>query len=360
MQKYKTMDEIKRSSILNTIVEDCNDYNIYAAYVPYKIDTLLDDAGIYLVASTKPFDVSKVDADAISDKLERDASIFHPHIFSIKVTDASAHTVRENIMNYCQCVEFLKVSLRESGYTELPPKVREKDFYTLLNLDNLRTNKSLTEKERREHASAFKKMAKSIASTEITKKTNNEVTIDELLKDDAVLKVERLPEETYTKFKERIKAYPDVHYHAKNKEVVSFSGETKSMFAQQKGTASEFRKVVFREVDEPLVCKILNEITYDYASKVSVSQLQKRGDVSFATIPAAQMKNFDNMSRLNELHYAIDNGELVQPKLNEVHVFVNKDDAQKLKAILQRIALDKSLKHTKLTRTNPIKDNKER
>lgn len=348
MIKYKSIKEVMANSSLEQLVDECKLYNLKASYVEYKMNTALDSAGVYFLVGNPNLDFSKIDPAAVVDRQERNSEMTYTDVMAIKITDCNVYATLAEVSDYCRNYEFLKV-LSKKYNIQMPNKIEFHEMNKLETLRNRREDSSYSDKEREEAEQALKKSLKDISNKYNNEKTDksNIVSMDELIKDDAVLKVEELSEEVYLKFKEEIKKHPEVKFYPREKKEIYY-GVPAGLFGKESEIDKrEVRKIIFRECDSPLIYNAINTVQFEKCSKIPVSYLKEQGPICYASVPTGYMEAFNNKAAVNTMMYAIDKNENVETKADVVNVFVLKKDADMLKAILHQMHFTNTLIHTK-------------
>lgn len=337
------INDIANNEILKDIMFVCSCYNINAKIVDCSVGVPLEKRGVYLIASHHDIsnDCNPID---ILNRNNRNSELIYLDIFSIQLQESTAFIKKEEIINYCQNVELVKACVSEFYKKDIPDVITRKDFITLVNLRKKIENYKYSEKERQQFFKEYKKLVGVVVRRKF-KENKNVVNIQSLINNSANLCVTEVAEDVYQEFKDLIAKYPEVKYAISDVDKVNYNVAVDN-FLSKKDDLYYLRKIVYRKQDSQLVLQTLNQVTFKFASKLSVEDLQANDAVVFVKIPKQQLNNFNSLAKANDLKYAIDDGRFTTLKRDEITVFTQKRDLPKLKGIVDKILLEKAMKHT--------------
>lgn len=390
--------EIKNTAIaeaLQNISAVCGEYHLYSKYVNYKPDTLDRRAGAYAVVSIFPIP-DNVDPIKIIERNERHGELFYPKDFAIKLHGKNMIAILNELTDYCRNAEFVATIFSEYR-KEIPEKMRRDELYPLIDFNEGAYNPDYPERLQRLYKTklmeyfqdatptkGFDKKWKEFYRSE--KYNENEsyfknlmtfrnrgvqnVSLEVLFKGTAAVKKVTIPEHDYQRLIKYLKeCYPDVMFHADEKWVIDHGmmkdadgpfGKTithkeycdilERDFAEKqfdaikhvKPSYFEYREIYYKESDEAIIASAYNSIRLRYAKPDPIEKLKQNGEINVVSIPDENFMNFVSLAKANQIPFSLDNrGRYSTPSFELVSVVYNTYNEQKIKSILNRIAVEK-------------------
>ena len=104
----------------------------------------------------------------------------------------------------------------------------------------------------------------------------------------------------------------------------------------------KFRNVYYREIDEPLIAAVVNDIRSRFAKCNLLSDIKKRGnELGHVAIPQDNFANFVSLAKANDLEFYIDNrGSFYKPNLKEFHIIYNTEQEPIMEQIKNRMMFE--------------------
>ena len=393
------MELVNINQTLTNLIDDiqyiCKEYNIYNKIVEYKNGTIDPDAGLYLIAGLEPIhdNVNPID---IIERNKRHSSLFFPDCFAIRLTGNNTLNIINKITAYCSEAEFIATIFKQFN-KNIPYKIRKDELYPLIEMNEGAYNPNYSESMRKAHIDKLKEYFDDVAPSKdkdkewkdfyrsekydgkkshfsnlisFKKRHEQEVSLETLFKGTSSVKKITIAEHEYLRFKHYLKeCYPDVDYatgkifevnHGMLDDDTSPLGKTISYeeyceILEEKFASHQFNAIkdlkpsyfkyidiFYKESDEVIVAKILNDIQLRYAKSNDYETLIRRDDVNIITIPYTNAMNFVSLAKSNNLLFHIDNiGRYSKPSLEYVNIVINKCDNELVKQIISRIAKDK-------------------
>lgn len=384
-------------------IEDiCSRYGVYGGlyyYTPSEFEDS-DLNGFYVVAGTDPGITPDklpdyINPEAVIRRNSRNEYLFYTDLWAMKMKPDGSNffQLSQKLTDYyCKGAEAVRALYGEHN-CPVPKKLRISELNMLINVNEQMHASNVPEYTRGQYqqdlAKHFKKeKSKStewmdfyrsdkfpdngniIQKVRAFQKRNEQVIDYDLLKrfSESVSKI-NMQEHEYKIFKNFMEnAYPDVTFAVDDVHLVDhklrntpndpagtptyITGEDfdkirNEHFAKQsfaclrdyKVTSWNFRDVYYREVDEPIVAAVINDIRSRYAKCDQMDEVYKLGgELKHYTIPAENFSNFVSMAKANKLKFFIDNrGMFFTPKLEEYHVIYNEVQEELVQNIVKRM-----------------------
>ena len=368
-----------------------SEYDVYAKVIEFKGEK-------YIVTSLEP--ISDIDYKTIRDIIlrnNRNTFLFYPKISAVKIDENNYISALDAVIDYCREAEFIKTVYAEYGLP-VPLCIRREELSALMRFNvgrsniefdiNLRTlyEKGLTKFFKRERRGGLHKMWRDFIRSEkmdidasrikniwlFFKRKNPETDLHLLLQSGENVKILEMQEHEFKEFKKIVrKYYPDFKYNSGKKYKVNHGmvdkagnkgspwGKTitneefsrnrdKYIYGDEKYRISywEFRNVVYRAADEPIIAEIYNNLsTKNIGGAENLQNLQvlkNRGELEFINIPEIYFTNFARLAtEKNLLFYADVQGEYTTPSLKSVCIVFNKYNSELANDILRTMMNDK-------------------
>lgn len=372
---------------MNQLEKAAKEYGLYYSAVPYKVGTLDERAGYYAVLSLKPIS-EHVDPIKLVERNKRHQGLFYPYDFATKLSNKNLLISFNEIVSYCKEVEFAQYIFNKYQ-VELPTKLRRDELISLMAFNDAANNelypehlRDLYETEMKQYfnASFIKNkddqqwhdfyrserydVSKSLRQNrKESKLESQEVDMEVLFKGDNSVSEVTIPEHLYGSFKKYLQSYPDVYFHAldvkvddhglidgpwgkaiTDKElydllVEKFSTDQFDAIKDMKPSYFENRTIYFREADEQIIARIVNELTLKYVKSENLEEITKHGSTSTLLLPVSDVMNFTSLAKANKLPFYLDTvGHYTTPSLDTIGIVVNTYNEEKLNAIVMHLA----------------------
>ena len=104
----------------------------------------------------------------------------------------------------------------------------------------------------------------------------------------------------------------------------------------------KFRNVYYKEIDEPIIAAVINDIRSRYAKCNLLSDIKKGGTgLGHIAIPQDNFANFVSLAKANDLEFYIDNrGSFYKPNFEEFHVIYNTKQEEIIEQIKNRMMFE--------------------
>lgn len=105
----------------------------------------------------------------------------------------------------------------------------------------------------------------------------------------------------------------------------------------------KFRTVYYKEVDEPIIAAVVNDIRTKFAKPDMIDEVRRGGgELKHIAVPSDNFANFVSLAKANNLTFYIDNrGSFFKPNLEEYHVIYNSRQQELVMGIQQRLFSEK-------------------
>lgn len=127
-----------------------------------------------------------------------------------------------------------------------------------------------------------------------------------------------------------------------------FAKEGFSALSNLQVTYWKFRTVYYKEVDEPIIAAVVNDIRTRFAKSNMIDEVRKGGgELQYLSVPKNDFDNFVSLAKANNLVFYIDNrGGFYKPSLEKYHIIYNSYQQEIVLAIQERLFYEKiSMSH---------------
>lgn len=99
-----------------------------------------------------------------------------------------------------------------------------------------------------------------------------------------------------------------------------------------------FRKIYYKEEDEPVIASVFRDITLQYAKCDSEQEITRNGNFGLQSIPSSSFMMFAGYAKFSGLQFYIDNrGTYAVPSLDNVNILYKKDQQELLNRVLNEM-----------------------
>lgn len=398
------MDNNISPAIIKTkaeVQDICRKYGLYGNvvyYDPYEDMPGSKNPKPYIIAGTDPeiansIIPSHIRPDEIIRRNNRASGVTYTDVWAWDMTEGNRMQALEELMDYCNAVEFLKKIYSEFN-TPLPQKIRDNEINGLITyyeaylrgkleptsefetakkgLEKFFDNENSSSKLRKDWLEFYRSEKYPSSKNILTKlscflnRNSNIIDLETLMdKCDEVHTVE-MNEYEYKEFEKIIKdLFPEISYAVSDINVIDHGGKGKIDYSTDPPTKYvtqeefavrmkerfavegwnclsdlkpcywEFRKVHFNAIDEPIIAGIYNSVVYQYTNSVDLKSIDYDGKVSMHKISNNDFMNFVCEAAAHDLQYSLDfKGRYGEPSLDFINVITRSSDNQKVEDII--------------------------